>query len=277
MAGRPVARCFVDSFTCPKQPPGLMLIPAVPPVSRLADNFQVARLGDFGICRGDMDVIVEGSDTTLVCGLPIARQGDAMMHGGTIATGSPTEQDGGGTFRLPAGLKISGDPVFQNKVVRDLFFLSKTTNGKATLDAIAASGQGVTIVSGQDNASAPDDPYSVEHGNPSDTKVDYNPDRLDIYVVCGNKGCVACPPQLNLGHELIHAARWARGGATTDHATEEKSVIGPPYGPKDKNPHWPTENGLRGDLNLPVRTNYDPCDDKGLPPARNRRPGSCAG
>jgi len=274
MDEKPIARCFFDLFKCPKHPPGWVLFPAAPPVTKVVDGFWVARLGDYGMCDGDSwDIVVEGSDSMLVCGLPIARKGDAMMHGGTISMGSDTEGDAGGTFRLPANLKIGGDIRFQNKVVRDLYAVSQTPAGAATLNAIAASGQDVAIVSGGYIQTAPDDPDAVRRGGKSGSTIDYDPDKLDINTVC-KEGCVANPPQLNLGHELIHAARFARGGATMNNITEEKQVIGPPYGPTDKDPNWPTENGLRNGLNLGTRLNYDNCTNPQL--ARNLRPGNCA-
>src|SRR5262245_28685687 len=115
MAGKPIAR-MLDQISCPQHPLTFFLIPAQPqPGLRLVDGLMVIRLGDFGICLNGLDVVIEGSDTQLVCGLPIARKGDAMAHGGTITTGSPTEEDGSGTFSLPKNIKISGTAVFQNK------------------------------------------------------------------------------------------------------------------------------------------------------------------
>jgi hypothetical protein len=263
----------IDKFDCPKQPPGIMLLPRVIPVTRLVDGQAVARLGDLGVCLGDQeDMIIEGSRTMLVCGLPVARQGDAMLHGGTISTGSPNEYDGGPSWRLPSQIKLGGSGEFQNKVIRDLYALSQTPNGAAALNAIAANGQPVVIVSGQYNMTTPDDKDSIRKGGKSGSTIDFNPDRLEDNAVC-KEGCVPIPPQLALGHELIHAARFGRGGATMSTVTEEKQVVGPPYGVKDKDPNWPTENGLRNDLKLGTRLNYDKCNNTQL--AKNLRPGAC--
>lgn len=268
----PIARCNCDQFTCPKQPPGIRILEVLP-VTRRVDGYVVARLGDIGVCHGNQpDMIVEGSAQTLVCGLPIARLGDAMKHGGVIYTGSPTEEDGGTTWRLPSNLKIEGDSTFQNKVIRDLFAVSQTPNGAAALNAIEASGKEVTIVKGFYNASRPTDEGAIRRGGQSGTEIDYDPDNLEVGTMC-KEGCMAAPPQLSLGHELIHAARWGRGGATMSHAQEEEQVVGPPVGKKDKDPNWPTENGLRKDLNLCTRTTYKKCENP--PPAQNRRPGTC--
>ena len=47
------------------------------------------------VCVGPPDVIVKGSMTVLVNGLPAARMGDITAHGGTIAIGYPTVLIGG--------------------------------------------------------------------------------------------------------------------------------------------------------------------------------------
>lgn len=280
--GKPIARAHVDTFTCPKHPPGIILIPALPSVTRKVDGFEVIRLGDFGICLagpGQFDVVVEGSDTTLVCGLPIARKGDAMMHGGTITTGSPTEEDGGGTFSLPKNIKIGGDQIFKNKVVRDLFLLSTTPTGKKILAETAAHGQQVTIVSGQINRSYPDDSDSAGRGGKSGTTIDYNPDDHTTYVPGQGGKYEPCPAQLNLGHELVHSVRWGRGGATTSNSAEEPHVIGPPVwtkSPHDKVPPSPTENELRKDLRLGgPRATYSGWKKAPAHPAQDLRPGVC--
>jgi uncharacterized Zn-binding protein involved in type VI secretion len=271
--GGPIARCAIDKFSCPKQDPGLYIYPATMPVTRLVDGLPVARLGDIGVCNGDLpDLVIEGSLGMLVCGLPIARQGDAMKHGGTISTGSPNEQDGSPSWRLPANIKLGGSAVFQSNVVRDLFGLSQTPTGAATLNAITANGQDVYIVPGGYNSSSPDDRPAVTKGGKSGTTINYDADKADLGAVC-KEGCLPISPQLALGHELIHAARWGRGGATLDNGTEEKQVIGPPYGKKDGAPNWPTENGLRKDLGMGTRTKYDSCTP--AQSAKNQRPGQC--
>jgi uncharacterized Zn-binding protein involved in type VI secretion len=49
-----------------------------------------ARVTDMAVCVGPPDVIVLGSFTVLVMGLPAARIGDMTAHGGTIVMGFPT-------------------------------------------------------------------------------------------------------------------------------------------------------------------------------------------
>jgi uncharacterized Zn-binding protein involved in type VI secretion len=49
-----------------------------------------ARVTDMCVCVGPPDVIVLGSFTVFVNGLPAARLGDMTAHGGTIVMGMPT-------------------------------------------------------------------------------------------------------------------------------------------------------------------------------------------
>jgi uncharacterized Zn-binding protein involved in type VI secretion len=47
------------------------------------------------ICVGPPDVIVMGSTTVIIGGMPAARIGDQTVHGGVITTGFPTVIIGG--------------------------------------------------------------------------------------------------------------------------------------------------------------------------------------
>jgi uncharacterized Zn-binding protein involved in type VI secretion len=49
-----------------------------------------ARITDMAVCVGPPDVIVMGSATVLVGGLPAARVMDLTAHGGTIVVGAFT-------------------------------------------------------------------------------------------------------------------------------------------------------------------------------------------
>lgn len=49
-----------------------------------------ARVTDQCVCVGPPDIIVKGSATVLVGGLPAARMGDNTAHGGVIVIGAPT-------------------------------------------------------------------------------------------------------------------------------------------------------------------------------------------
>jgi uncharacterized Zn-binding protein involved in type VI secretion len=71
--------------------------PILPPcsVNVFTGSLPQARVTDMCVCVGPPDVIVKGSMTVLVNGLPAARMGDITAHGGTIAIGHPTVLIGG--------------------------------------------------------------------------------------------------------------------------------------------------------------------------------------
>jgi uncharacterized Zn-binding protein involved in type VI secretion len=66
--------------------------PVLPPaaVTVLTGKLPQARVTDLCVCVGPPDMIVRGSATVLVQGLPAARMGDSTVHGGVIVTGFPT-------------------------------------------------------------------------------------------------------------------------------------------------------------------------------------------
>ena len=49
-----------------------------------------ARVGDMCVCVGPPDVIVLGSFTVLIGGMPAARLGSMTAHGGSVVMGCPT-------------------------------------------------------------------------------------------------------------------------------------------------------------------------------------------
>jgi len=67
---------------------GPILPPCCPTV--LTGSMPQARVSDMATCVGPPDVIVLGSFTVLVSGLPAARLGDLTAHGGAIVLGFPT-------------------------------------------------------------------------------------------------------------------------------------------------------------------------------------------
>jgi uncharacterized Zn-binding protein involved in type VI secretion len=86
--------------TCPMVNPGPVphvggpiLPPCAPTV--LVGYMPQARVSDMATCVGPPDVIIKGSSTVLVCGMPAARIGDTTAHGGVIVTGFPTVMIGG--------------------------------------------------------------------------------------------------------------------------------------------------------------------------------------
>jgi uncharacterized Zn-binding protein involved in type VI secretion len=91
--GMPAARVG-DMHVCPMvtgvvpHVGGPILPPCCPTV--LTGSMPQARVTDMATCVGPPDVIVMGSFTVLVSGLPAARLGDLTAHGGTIVLGLPT-------------------------------------------------------------------------------------------------------------------------------------------------------------------------------------------
>ena len=93
----PPAARVTDMHVCPMVTPGLPPIPHVggpilPPAAMfvIVGGMPQARVTDMCVCVGPPDVIVLGSFTVFVNGLPAARLGDMTAHGGTIVMGMPT-------------------------------------------------------------------------------------------------------------------------------------------------------------------------------------------
>ena len=96
--GMPAAR-VTDPHVCPMV---TVLVPHVggpilPPccVTVLTGKLPQARITDLALCVGPPDMIVKGSMTVLVGGLPAARMLDNTVHGGMIVMGYPTVLIGG--------------------------------------------------------------------------------------------------------------------------------------------------------------------------------------
>lgn len=94
--GMPAARVG-DMHVCPMVTPGVPPIPHVggpilPPcaITVLTGSMPQARVTDMAVCVGPPDVIVMGSFTVLVMGLPAARITSLTAHGGTVVMGFPT-------------------------------------------------------------------------------------------------------------------------------------------------------------------------------------------
>jgi type VI secretion system secreted protein VgrG len=101
--GKPAAR-VTDMHTCPMVTGVVPHVggPIIPPCqfNVLTCLMPQARISDMAICVGPIDMIIQGSPTVLVGGLPAARLGDMTVHGGVIITGCFTvligEAGGGG-------------------------------------------------------------------------------------------------------------------------------------------------------------------------------------
>ena len=96
--GMPAAR-VTDMHVCPMV---TVLVPHVggpilPPccVTVLTGKLPQARITDLALCVGPPDIIVKGSMTVFVGGLPAARMLDITAHGGVIVMGCFTVLIGG--------------------------------------------------------------------------------------------------------------------------------------------------------------------------------------
>ena len=91
--GMPAAR-VTDMHVCPMvtvlvpHVGGPIIPPCCPTV--LTGSLPQARVTDMATCVGPPDMIVVGSFTVLVGGIPAARLGDSTAHGGAIVQGLMT-------------------------------------------------------------------------------------------------------------------------------------------------------------------------------------------
>jgi uncharacterized Zn-binding protein involved in type VI secretion len=283
--GEPAAR-VTDDHSCPD-----FIFVATTPVPHVGGPVQppgaptvkiggqpAARLGDFAQCvLGPTDVIAGGASTVLIGQLPATRVViDKTVHKGIVKPpGMPTVKIGGPSFSLPPNFDLRGSPDFQNKLVRDLYFLSTTNTGKQLIDRLAASGQTITF-------KPTDDGNEESEGIFGGATVYYNPDGVrQMQDAAGN--WTSRPPVVGLAHEMVHALGDVEGNA-------------PPYGNIDPSPppsepnirqeearaigtgsytgSSPSENSLRQEMGLPQRANhYGRPPPAGTPAPANPRPG----
>jgi uncharacterized Zn-binding protein involved in type VI secretion len=248
--------------------------------------------------------VTRGSSTVNIGNLPAARMGDRIFEacGGQdpIAIGCPTVNigDGGGgdgagalayglpgidprldlmnemyppimTVRFGEHIIVQGSPEFVMETMETLSNLSETMTGTEIIDAINGSGNDVTIVecppgSSQVKVADPASP-DLLNGTGTDATVYWDNDQSPIY----NSGAKwdNPPKEVELGHELIHAAHVAEGdmpGDTRDpevQKQEEARTVGLPAnedaGLPDNSEETMTEKNLRDDLNQPPRTSYN--------------------
>lgn len=247
----------------------------------LIDGKPVIRLADYGICKNlavvggsPVDQVVAGAQTITLCGLPIARIGDRMSHGGSIAQGSPDVILGGPAFVLPSGITLAGTQEFRNNALRDLYKLSTTEAGKKLLERIDTSKKDVTVQ--QDRSPG----GGGASGNAGDTVISYDDGFLGS-AVDDQGNDISDPATIVLGHELVHAMHNAEG----TNAGKGPDPNGPASEPKIQSEEaktigtgsWngtsPTENALRAELGLARRDNHD--GGKKVFRESSIRPGKC--
>lgn len=129
----PPAARITDMHTCPMVNPGPVphvggpVIKGQPNV--LTCMMPQARISDTCVCVGPPDVIVKGSFTVHVGGLPAARIGDMTAHGGVITTGAPTVLIGD-SMNMDFGMGVAGAGMQSN-----VPFSAPDLQGKAMIAA----------------------------------------------------------------------------------------------------------------------------------------------
>lgn len=258
-----------DNHTCPmwSGPVAHVGGPILPPcsINVLTVGLFQARLADFLFCAGGPDVIAKAATTVLVNGLPAARLTDMTVHGGVIvAPGALTVTIGDPAFSLPANFKLQGPPDFQNKLIRDLYFLSTTAAGKDLIAKLAAAGQTITFVptNVQNSYCSPVDSGDAQAGKATGSTIQYNPDlTMMAFDVSGNP--IAEPAQVILDHEMNHAL--ANSTGTHKYGTDPAAPASEPtidqeeaqaIGTGSHSAQNPSENTLRSELGMGRRDNH---------------------
>jgi uncharacterized Zn-binding protein involved in type VI secretion len=134
----PPAARIGDMHTCPMVNPGPVPHvggPILPPcaVTVITGGRPQARVSDMAVCVGPPDVIVKGSATVIVSGMPAARLGDSTAHGGVIVVGFPTvligDAGGGGGGKGAAGAGLEGGGSFVQPAVQAKALIAAAKDG----------------------------------------------------------------------------------------------------------------------------------------------------
>ncbi len=228
-----------DLVTCPEHigPVGRLVALGKPDV--FINGRSAIRLGDTAICSvGGPDAIGQGAATVRVGGLPAAGLADMSFHPSRIDTGSEDVNLGGPVFALPRNVTLGGGQDFRNKTIRDLWLVSQTPTGREIFDRMQRAGKPLTIEPGSENLTTPDG-----------RTIFYNPD-LKLIVTDEDSNPISAPPQVALGHELVHHVRIAEGTTAKEQLDEERRVRGDKSHVEDDTIN---ENRLRDDLGLTRR------------------------
>ena len=236
------------------------------PVCLEVNGLPVIRVGDYGLCdkRDADDVVVEGAATFTVCGLPVARMGDGMVHGGTIAVGSPDVDAGGTAFSIPAVIVLSGSATWQSETIRDLYLISTTESGQELFQRLTDAGQTVTINewTSTNGFCSPVNGADAQAGTPTGSSIDWNSGyRSNAFDDTG--ALIPQPPVVILFHEMTHALANSEGthryGTDPTPPTSEPGINeeeAQAIGTGSHDGEEPNENSFRDDLGLDRRDNH---------------------
>jgi hypothetical protein len=225
-------------------------------------------------------MLVMGSTTVLVNGLPWVGVTDLTAHGGAVIMGAATVKIGDAAFKPPDNLEIPGPNDFKNKALRDLFMLSTTRSGRELLRRIQASQKRVLLTPEADphnSFCAPASWLDARAGRPTGSTVKYNPD-VAVYGYDRGGNTIGMPPQVVLGHEMVLALNNAEGAhkmgadpappASQPKIEEEEAAA---IGTGSHSHDAVTENTIRADVGLDRRDNHYGQDAPA--PTGNLRPG----
>jgi len=228
-------------------------------------GFKAARLADQATCKGTQDVISQGASSVLINGLPAARVTDLTVHGGVIiGPGALSVLIGDPVFSIPSNFNITGLADFQNKVIRDLYFISTLPSGKVLIERLESAGKTITFVelTGNNGYCSSNDDNAAQNGNGTGSTIQYNPSyRSNAYDRLGN--LLAQPSQVILAHEMCHALANSEGykksGKDISPPTSEPSMDeeeAQAIGTGSHTGQTPSENSIRSDLDLSARDNH---------------------
>lgn len=143
----------------------------------------------------------------------------------------------------PDGLivEFGGTPAQKKKAKADYERLKKKSKtAKKICEDLEKSSETYTIV-----PTTGGNAYS-----PSTNEISYNPSSTTIGS--GTKPWETRPPEVGLGHELVHARHDDEGTLGKTRADEENATTG--VGPHSKDPY--TDNAIRHDYGIPRRPHY---------------------
>ena len=155
-----------------------------------------------------------------------------------------------GTLQVGPGIRIAGDPSYQDTVIQQLALMNDTATGRAMLTDYNGTGRTMTIrplapPPNPPNAFArPTDATNASNGTGSDSTVDYNPNQWPNPVNAPN-----VPGDVILFHEMTHAQHNAHGTRDPTErddnfdTNEEFNTIGP-------------ENAYRDERGIPRRADH---------------------
>lgn len=281
IGGKPASR-ITDMHTCPMVNPGPVPHVGGPFITGafnvLTGFMPQSRVTDKLICVGPPDVLVVGEPTVLIgtagasggMGALLGSLAGALMA--VLSTPYPraiAQADGTIVTEYAEGIDIKGTPEFQAKTVTALDKIAETKSGEAMFSDFNKTGKTVTIVETAGGCGVKGFTNDAKRkadgtrGSGSDSTLEYNPNQPPLGD--GKQKWQQIPPEVALGHEMVHATHVAQGDASMkqvendsvpdpanpgNNATEiEEEVRTTGIPPYDKEPY--SENSIRKEWDPP--------------------------